>query len=608
MSFVRALGLAVVLGGVFAACGGSSGGSGNAPGNTSPAPTTPFTNPCASIAAEAPASGRRESSAAALAKAEGALCRHQPYNVLEALWTNQASRNRGQRPLVSAGASEDVGDIAVIQDEGDIMIPANAFDLKAAGLVFVRNAGGGYDVQRGDATFKPTLGRRVPLGDDASAAFELPFAASFFGTAFSSAFINSDGNLTFTEADFASTDRSVTRFLTGPPRVALYFADLDPSVGGGVFLNTQSDLFTVTWCNVPGFEESRKVTAQLVFQRDGQIELKFADTTTLPNAIVGLSPGRTNTFTATDLSRSATATVSGGASAVGERFAETADIDLAALGQKFYRTHSDTYDQLVVWSDRRLTTNAFAYETTIANAIRGIGLGVFDVSREFGSGGTLSSIAFMDNVAKYPDDPTVRVTGENSTLGLIGHESGHRWLVSLRFRGADGIGSGAWLGRDDAHWSFFMDSDASFVEGNDIENLGGGAFRTVAAVERYSALDQYAMGLRTEAEVPPVFYVENPTNVAGDRDRSSSPRVGVTFNGTARTVLIQDVVALFGERLPRAAQSPRVHRQAFVYVVSNGATYDPAVVARLDRYRREWEPHFLRATDSRMRVETRLKP
>ena len=46
-----------------------------------------------------------------------------------------------------------------------------------------------------------------------------------------------------------------------------------------------------------------------------------------------------------------------------------------------------------------------------------------------------------------------------------------------------------------AHWSFFMDSDASVMEGNDIEDLGGGSFRTVDAVRRYSRLDQYAMGL-----------------------------------------------------------------------------------------------------------------
>ena len=49
--------------------------------------------------------------------------------------------------------------------------------------------------------------------------------------------MNSDGNITFREGDNASTDRSVGPLLTGPPRVAPFLADLDPSAGGGVFVN-----------------------------------------------------------------------------------------------------------------------------------------------------------------------------------------------------------------------------------------------------------------------------------------------------------------------------------------------------------------------------------
>ena len=153
-----------------------------------------------------------------------------------------------------------------------------------------------------------------------------------------------------------------------------------------------------------------------------------------------------------------------------------------------------------------------------------------------------------------------------------------------------------------------MDSDASFVEGNDIQDLGGGSFRTAAAVERYSALDQYAMGLRSEAEVPPVFYVESPTNIVPDRNRESNPRVGVTFNGTRRDVLIQDVVAALGPRQPSVTESPRLQRQAFVFVISSGTTASRATVEKLDRFRREWEPFFHGATGERMRVETRLRP
>ena len=161
----------------------------------------------------------------------------------------------------------------------------------------------------------------------------------------------------------------------------------------------------------------------------------------------------------------------------------------------------------------------------------------------------------MDWLGKYPDDPTQKFLGENNTLSVMGQEVGHRWLAFLEFRDRTGQRSDALLGRDQAHWSFFFDSDASVMEGNDIEDLGGGAFRTVGAVQRYSLLDQYAMGLVPASSVPPFFYVENPTNMSAARTRRIAPEIGVTFNGTRRDVLIQDVIAIEGPRSPSAAES-----------------------------------------------------
>jgi hypothetical protein len=212
----------------------------------------------------------------------------------------------------------------------------------------------------------------------------------------------------------------------------------------------------------------------------------------------------------------------------------------------------------------------------------------------------------MDALSKYPDDPFQKFLGENSTVAVLGQEIGHRWLAFLQFRDYAGRRSSALLGRDQAHWSFFFDSDASVMEGNDIEDLGNGSFRTVAAVERYSLLDQYAMGLVDETQVPPAFYVENPANVSPRRTATSNPAVGVTFSGTRRNVTIDDVIAVHGRRAPSAVESPRVYRQAFVYVVSAGGTADPAAIQKLDRIRVAWDQFFSRATDSRMRAETRL--
>ncbi len=525
------------------------------------------------------------------------------------LWIHQAARAQGLTTALDAGVpvdNEDVGEIAVLQDSGDLIVRANQFDLSEVALRFTPS-GSGYELSRADGAFRSTLGARLVLEDDDSSGFDVPFPFSFYGTAQPRGFVNSDGNITFVEADSASTDRSVSRFLAGPPRISPFFADLDPTTGNGrVFLATGPDGVTVTWCNVRGFDVTDTVSVQTTLLPTGVVEVRFAASVGLKDAVVGLSPGQTGQFATVDLSTAAGSAA--GATALGERFSKDSDIDMVAVTRKFYQTHPDGYDQLVLWTDTRVVSgNTFAYETTVANEIRGIGNGIFDASRDFGSGGRLRSVMLMDALTKYPASPTQRFLGEDSTLSLLGHETGHRWLALLRFRNADASRSDELLGRDQSHWSFFFDSDASFLEGNDIEDLGGGAFRTIGAVRRYSLLDQYAMGLVSPSQVPPFFYVDAPTNVVPDREREDAPDTGVTFNGTRREVRIEDIVDAMGRREPTSGSSPRSHRQAFIYVVSNGRTLDQAQVDKLDRIRRDWAPFFRSATSSRMTLETRLR-
>lgn len=532
------------------------------------------------------------------------------YNVL-----NELSRHR-QRAVDGTAAApvegalsgrdaEDIGEIAVIRDEGDIVAPPNAFDLRNAGVRFTRNGSGGYDARRIDPSFRQTLGRQLTLGDDAAASAPLSFTFNFYGTARNDAFVNSDGNITFGEEDVASTERNVARFLTGPPRVSPFLADLDPSTAGRVFVNATSDIYSVTWCNVRGFESTRTITTQLSLLPDGSIEFVYGNNSpVLGDAVVGVSPGRTGDFTPVNLSETNPV---GGPAAVGERFAASAQLDTVALVRKFFQTHPDNYDQVLIWTDAPLIQDAFAYETTIANEVRGLGLPVFDASRDFGSAGRLRSIAVMDWLGKYPEDPRQKFLGENTTLSVMGQEVGHRWLAFFDFRDHTGNRSNQLLGRGESHWSFFFDSDASVMEGNDIEDLGGGSFRTVGAVTRYSLLDQYAMGLVGPNQVPAFFYVQNPTNTSSARDRESGPEVGITFNGTRREVLIQDIVAIHGPREPSAANAAKVHRQAFIYLSSAGTAPAQSAIAKLDNIRRQWEGFFLSATDGRMTAITALR-
>ena len=81
----------------------------------------------------------------------------------------------------------------------------------------------------------------------------------------------------------------------------------------------------------------------------------------------------------------------------------------------------------MIWTDTAVIQDAFAYETTVANEIRGIGVDVYDASRDFGSGGRLRSLAVMDWLGKYPDDPAQKFLGENNTLSAC---SGRRSAIA----------------------------------------------------------------------------------------------------------------------------------------------------------------------------------
>jgi hypothetical protein len=622
MSRTRSLSIAVGVSLFLAACGGG-GGSTPPPGGggTNPPPVTP-TNPClAALLADTSESRSVDagSQGSGAASAKKTLVDGNPRGRLaEAIalnrWAEERRRNLQIRasveaarlgepqPAITAPApvAEDVGDIAVIQDNGDLVLPVNPFDVRSTGLRFTRN-GATYSLSKIDGNFRSSLGTRLTLTDDDSAPVTIPFSFPFFGTAQTAAFINSDGNITLVEEDKSSTERDIGRLVTGPPRIAPFFADLDPTTGTGrIFVNAAADAYTVTWCGVRGFDSTRTATVQATLLPDGSVEMKFSDAINIGDAIVGISPGHTSDVALLDL----TSGSGSGGGAIAERFAQATSIDTFAVARRFYATHPDIFDQVLLWTDQPLIRDAFAYELTLANDIRGIGQEIYNAAQAAGSGGRLSSLVVMDWLGKYPEDPTQKFLGENSTLSVMGQEVGHRWLAYVDFRDRTGTRSKALLGRDDAHWSFFFDSDASVMEGNEIEDLGGGQFRTTDAVKRYSRLDQYMMGLVPPSAVPTFFYVENPVS---SKVRGDAPAINVSFTGTRRDVLLEDIIAVNGPRIPAAADSPKVHRQAFIYIVSNGRSTDAAQVAKLERIRAQWVTFLQQGTEGRMTADTRLR-
>jgi len=201
----------------------------------------------------------------------------------------------------TASANSDIGNIAVIQDTGGVVERMNQFDLGNNTLTFTPAAPNAvqysYSVaQNGYDSAAASQGTPLAaLDDDDTRLVSLPFAFPFFGATYNQVFVNSDGNLTFTVGDSASTDRSLGRTTAGPPRISPLFDDLNPAqTAGGVRVFADSTRVVVSWVNVAGIRAGRHGTPQTFQVRlypDGRIQFSYAAGISPSSAVVGIAPG-----------------------------------------------------------------------------------------------------------------------------------------------------------------------------------------------------------------------------------------------------------------------------------------------------------------------------
>lgn len=547
--------------------------------------------------------------------------------ILTELFLHEQSLARRVQSKVSRLAPEpkgvirpDVGNIAVIDTSDGVVVEPNVFDLQNLSVSFTRSENG-YTASSGPTAFSDQSrddGVPVSLEDDDSQEVSLPFPFPYFDQTYMQAFVHSDGNLTFEEPESSSTRRSLDRALSGPPRIAPLFSDLDPSrVEAPVSSYSTTDRFFVTWNAVPLYTRQNiglRQTFQLVLHRDGTIDFHYR-TVLISDAVVGIIPGRLEGDpTAVDFSEGTSGPIEG---SLAEIFQSDRFLDVLASGQKFYGNHEDAYDFLVVFNSVGLEAGdgAFAFELTLRNEVLGIGevfgnRRVIDFGRHFGSERRLQSYLNMGPLTNYSPDPTFPILGQDNTLDVISHEAGHRFLTVVEFIDpTTGLRSDSLLGRQGAHWSFFFNSDASFLEGNRIDDraMMTPRFLTSENGEHYSELDQYLMGLRFPHEVTPSFLVEQPTNFQqGDFSASSRPATGISFDGERKEITVDMIIEAEGKRIPDASASQRKFNFAFILVVDEGEEPAEADIQKLETIRSEWEPYFERATDLRADAQTEL--
>ncbi|MEZ5360944.1 MAG: hypothetical protein R2748_01045 [Bryobacterales bacterium] len=481
---------------------------------------------------------------------------------------------------------QDQGEIAVMEASDFIIAPLNLFDLQGITLRFTPSASGYASAPEALAFDESARANGVSLAldDDDTTRVDLEFSFPYFGSQYSAVWVNSDGNLTFGEGDGLVAARSVARAVAGPPRIAPLFADLDPSrPAARVRVDSRVDRVFVTWDGVPQYTDAgngRRQIFQVELSADGGIAFHYLSAT-LNEVTTGVFPGRlAGQPDAVDFSSGPAGPSTGG---LAELFQLVPDLDINAVSQQFYRTHDDVYDFLVVFNALGLSAGAtaFAYEVNVRNEVLGIGdllssEPVFDFGEDFGSPKRLASFLNMGPLSNYPSDPTtvIPLIGENSTLSVMGQEAGHRWGVYLEYiNPATGLPSTNLLGRDDAHWNFFFNSQASVLEGNEIVDHGEAAsprFETVDAVARYGELDQYIMGLRAPEEVAPELRRAQPAQCRQHQPQPA-PRLAC-FDGDRQDITIDLIEAAEGPRTPDHTVAQREIRFAFILLVAQGAS------------------------------------
>jgi hypothetical protein len=310
------------------------------------------------------------------------------------------------------------------------------------------------------------------------------------------------------------------------------------------------------------------------------------------------------------------------------------EVDPLLAARAFYAAHDDEYDFLLMFTNfpSDLFEGRFlAYQLAVSNDIDGLGFiyaygaDFFDTGPEFtGNPGPtrLQSFVHLNNLYIFPPNPNATFYRSYTTPAFIGHEFAHRWGAHIRLCPDSGPPT-VLLGQGLAHWSFFLNTGASVLEGN-LWDGDGVTWSTQGATTGYNPLDLYLMGMVPLEEVPTagLWYIDGahdcveqppvdeypaldlrhePFNV------NSPPQTGVRCLGTRIDFTPECVTVANGPRIPGYPNAPREFRVATLLMTTPETPAQPAELEALDRLRTQLGDFFATQTLGRGRLDFTLR-
>lgn len=515
--------------------------------------------------------------------------------------------------------AENIDDVAHIEDAGTIIVQPNKFNLKKRSLIFTPD-GAGYRIEQGDPSFESELGSRIRgfLGADGQPGSgnngyrDLLLAGAsfpFYGISYDTIYVGTNGYITFDQGD-TSARISAASLASEMPRIAPLWADLDVNDSGNIYYNRLEGRHLITWELAREVVYGGRSTFQAILHDDGRIAFVYKKVKAR-SSLTGISPGNS----ALDPQPVDFAAPPGEALAAPffETFSTQKRLDLPAVTRALYRTQPDVFDMVFIWTNFSYDNGlGVAHSFNVRNDIGGIGLRIFDRGGQYGSPSRLATVITMGNENNWPSDPQALTAGLNTAVCIVCHELGHRWLAYIQFDSGNGARDDL-LGRDASHWSFLADtrtnSDGSFsslMEGNAWRGLGSGTFTTIeSAVNHFSPLDQYLMGLRPADEVGEVAYLVTDKEFT-QLIREKSPVSGLSITAVRKTTSVSQIVAHEGPRVPDVSTSQKALRVAFVLLTQRGSTTPTATIQKIVRYRNALVRYFAVATGRRASLDASL--